>query len=424
MDASFIAQLLLVISAIWMGMRMRGIGLGVMGAAGLLVLTLCFKVSPQAPSLKVLLAIIASITTAAALESAGSLDLLTYWVERLLLRHPNYLLWMSPLLTYVLVFFMGTSHIIYPLLPIIIEVAQRHGIAPVKPLVASVLASQQALLASPVSVITTITLSHLQEKKEATALYGAWLRLLPATLLGTLAATLVVCLLHRKSKVTPSPSSEVLPIPCTPKPHAKRALLLFLLGVCGVAFANGTKWLVDADGKPIDPTYLVAMVMLTTAATIFFFVGTQAVRHGRIFHVGMQAVVAVMGLTWLSKSFLHHHKAALGIWMTTYLSGKWPWAVLLFLTTIFSSSQSATIESVLPHALSVLPPLAIYAILPAANSFYLLPSYPTILAAVALDKTGSTRVGRWVLNHSFLLPGLAGTLTTLATSYLFYLVSG
>ena len=417
MTLHFGLQLLIVLGTIWVGMRMRGLGLGVMGATGVLLLTLFFHITPQEPSFKVLLVIIASITAASALEAAGSLEILTVWVERLLSRHPHYLVWLSPLLTYLLVFFMGTSHIIYPLLPVIVHVAQRNGIAPVKPLVGSVLASQQALLTSPVSVITTITLGQLQDVSGTFPLYRAWIFLIISTILGTLVATAVACLLCRSKFSRQRLAKPVLQTAYTAKPYAKSALVVFLFGVLSAGVCNYTQLLVDASGKPINPTYLVAMVMLAIAGVIFLCIGTKAVLQGRIFPIGMQAVVAVLGVTWLSKSFLNHYKEDFGLWMTHSVQGIWPWAILLFLVTVISNSQSATIEAILPHALQAIGAASCLAILPAANSFYVLPSYPTILAAITFDKTGSTRVGRWVFNHSFLIPGFLGTWTTVLINY-------
>lgn len=400
----FLLHLSIVLGSILLGMRMRGIGLGVMSALGLLILFF-LGVAPQEPSFKVMQIMISALTAAAALEAAGTLDLLAHWASKTLHHHPRYLVWLSPLITYLLVFCIGTSHIIYPLLPVIAAIAQQSGIRPEKPLVASVIASQQALMASPLSAATTITLSHLQVH-DTTLTYFFLLRLfIPATLLGTLAATwattwgkkdLYYCLLTpQKSKKSDFKA----------QPHAVTSLVIFLIGVVGFIIANQLH-------TTSSPAHLMSMTMLSVAACIAGLIGTEKMRHTQIFTIGLQALVTILGVTWLARSFLTHHESLLSHWAKTYFHHPWQWGCLLFVITIISNSQGTTLETMIPWALTSLTPIALLLVLPAANSFYVLPSYPTILAAVALDKTKSTRIGRFVINHSFILPGIVGTLTT------------
>lgn len=400
---------------------MGGIGLGVMGAFGLLVLMFFFDLPPTLPSFKVIMVMIGALTAGAALEGAGTLDWLTYHAGRLLMKHPRYLVWLSPLLTYGLVWLVGTSHIIYVLLPVIATIAQKSGIRPEKPLVASVLASQQALLASPVSAATAITLAHLSGGSGLSTLLAIFI---PATLVGTLAATCMVfftkkdfdcCMLRGQSNVLTY---------YKPKPFAFLSLLLFLIAISGVVLcSNNAGWL-NKGGKEMALSHFICMVMLAVAAIITGLVGTRTIAKTRVFTIGMQAVIAITGVTWLSNSFLMHHKETLQAWTRAYFTDLWQWGLLLFIMTIISNSQSATLQIMIPWALTTLTPTLLCCILPAANSFYVLPSYPTILAAVALDKTGSTQAGGFVFNHSFLLPGLVGTLASCGTAYVIMLLRG
>lgn len=402
----FLLHLFIVLGSLLIGMRMRGIGLGVMSAVGLLILSF-LGVEPKEPSFKVMQIMISALTAAAALEAAGTLDLLAHWASKTLRHHPRYLVWLSPLITYLLVFCIGTSHIIYPLLPVIATIAQQSGIRPEKPLVASVIASQQALMASPLSAATTIMLSHLQAQ-DATLTYFFLLRLfIPATLLGTLAATwattwgkkdLSYCLLPSQKTAKKSDFKA--------QPHAVTALVIFLIGVVGFIIANQLHF------TPSPASHLMSMSMLTVTACIAGLIGTEKMRHTQIFSIGLQALVTILGVTWLARSFLFHHKSLLSHWAETYLHHPWQWGCLLFVITIISNSQGTTLETMIPWALKSLTPIALLLVLPAANSFYVLPSYPTIVAAIALDKTKSTRIGRFVINHSFILPGIVGTLTT------------
>lgn len=408
---SFLLHLGIVLGAILIGMRMRGIGLGVMSTLGLLILSF-FGITPQEPSFRVMLIMISALTAAAALEAAGTLDLLSDWASNILRNNPRYLVWLSPIITYFLVFCIGTSHIIYALLPIIASIAQQNGIRPEKPLVASVIASQQALIASPLSAVTTITLSYLQKRDPALSSFFLLCLFIPATLIGTLVATWATSWGKKDLSYCLLPPKETKKVDLNTHPHAFTSLVIFLIGVISFIIANQLQYI-------SSPAHLMSMTMLSVAACISSLIGTSKMRHTQIFTIGMQAVVTILGVTWLARSFLTHHKSLLSYWAKTYLHSPWQWACLLFMITIISNSQGTTLETMIPWALKSLTPISLLLILPAANSFYVLPSYPTILAAVALDKTKSTRIGRFVLNHSFILPGIVGTITTcLATQIL------
>lgn len=407
----FLLHLSIVLGAILLGMRMRGIGLGVMSTLGLLILSF-LGVVPQNPSFKVMQIMISALTAAAALEAAGSLDLLSHWAGKTLRNNPRYLVWLSPLITYLLVCCIGTSHIIYTLLPVIAAIAQQSGIRPEKPLVASVIASQQALIASPLSAATAITLSYVQKQDALLTSFFLMRLFIPATLLGTLAATwattwgkkdLFYCLL---------PAQAAKKSDFKVQPYAIPSLVIFLVGIIGFIIANQLQVIAS-------PAHLMSMTMLSVAACIGTLIGTSKMRHTQIFAIGLQAVVTILGVTWLARSFLTHHQSLLSYWAKTYLHHPWQWGCLLFIITIISNSQGTTLETMIPWALTSLTPITLLLVLPAANSFYVLPSYPTILAAVALDKTKSTHIGRFAINHSFILPGIIGTLTTcLATQVL------
>ena len=402
----FLLHLSIVLGSILLGMRMRGIGLGVVSTLGLLILSF-LGVAPQEPSFKVMQIMISALTAAAALEAAGTLDLLAHWASKTLRHNPRYLLWLSPLITYLLVCCIGTSHIIYPLLPVIAAIAQQTGIRPEKPLVASVIASQQALIASPLSAATTITLSHLQAQ-DTTLTYFFLLRLfIPATLLGTLAATWATTWGKKDLSYCLLPDQTTTKSDFKPQPYAVTSLLIFVIGVVGFIIANHLQAIPFAS-----PAHLMSMTMLSVAACIAGLIGTKKMRHTQLFTIGLQALITILGVTWLARSFLAHHKSLLSDWAKTYLHHPWQWGCLLFVITIISNSQGTTLETMIPWALTSLTPSTLLLVLPAANSFYVLPSYPTIVAAVALDKTKSTRIGRFVINHSFILPGIIGTLTT------------
>ena len=413
MEVVFFAQLFLVLGAILLGTRMRGVGLGVVSCLALSLLVLFFDVKPVNPPYTVLVIMIAALTAGAALEGAGTLDLLTAWVERIFTNYPHLLTWLSPLIIYLLVLCTGTSHIIYVLLPVIVKAAQRGGISPAKPLIASVIASQQAILASPVSAATSIIAAHFPAYSQGKLM----LLFLPATFIGTFMTTWVAYAMHRDPSFCVIEKKVKRESIDKEYPFARIALLIFLLGVLGVVASD---YFFRYQGRT-KPQGLTALILLSVAGIITCFTGTKKIAKGRVFSVGMEAVIAILGVAWLSSSFLEEHKDTLIEWVGGGERSEWQWALFFFLTTIISTSQGATLTLMLPLALSALGPSKLLYIIPAINSFYVLPSYPTVLAAVAIDKTRSIRIGRFVINHSFLLPGLVGTCATCLSAYFIHI---
>lgn len=139
-----ILQLAFVLTAIIIGARLGGIGLGVMGGIGLGILTFVFGLQPTAPPIDVMLMIVAVISAAACMQAAGGLDLMVKVAERLLRKNPAHVTILSPLVTYAFTFIAGTGHVAYSVLPVIAEVATETKIRPERPLGIAVIASQQA----------------------------------------------------------------------------------------------------------------------------------------------------------------------------------------------------------------------------------------------------------------------------------------
>ena len=152
-------QFAFVLTAIIVGARLGGIGLGVMGGIGLSILTFFFGLQPTSPPIEVMLMIVAVISAAACMQAAGGLDLMVHAAERLLRKRPAQITFLSPLVTYFFTFIAGTGHVAYSVLPVIAEVARETKIRPERPLGIAVIASQQAITASPISAATVALLS-------------------------------------------------------------------------------------------------------------------------------------------------------------------------------------------------------------------------------------------------------------------------
>ena len=185
----FWLQLAILLAAIVLGARRGGMALGPMGGIGLFVFVFLFGLPPGNPPGTVLGMILAVITALSLLEAAGGLDLVIRFAEKILRGNPRWVTVLAPLVTYLLVLASGTQHVIYALLPVIAEVARKAGIRPERPMSISVIASQQGLIASPVSAVTAALVVTLTG---ATALPRILLVVIPATLVGLAAGTLSV----------------------------------------------------------------------------------------------------------------------------------------------------------------------------------------------------------------------------------------
>ena len=424
-------MLLIVAVAMLGGMRLRGIGLGVMGGLGVAFATLVLKLDPGDPPFEVLMLMMAVITAASVLEAAGGLDYLTGIAARLIRRYPAHITWLSPLVSYLLVWTTGTSHIIYPFLSIVMRVSDEVGVPRGKPLITSVLASQQAIIASPVSAATAVLLTAFTP-------YGYGLIhilsvLITATLAAMIGTTLVVHMLYKNDAVKATEQIAGKQHEAVSKrkllsehPNAKKALLFFLCGLSlllclGNAPSLRTVYRADDGVTVVKMSRIVSMVMLGIGALVMIVcrVSTSLVVRTKVFKGGMQAVIGLLGIAWLGNTFLKHYMPTLQGWLGGGgNAGAWQWLAMLFMVTILSNSPGATLQMIIPLALQLgATPTLLLAVLPAAESFYVIPSYPTIQAAIALDEGKNLKVGNLILNHSFLLPGLVGTLVGCLTSY-------
>jgi anaerobic C4-dicarboxylate transporter DcuA len=183
-------QLAVLLICIFIGARMSGIGLGVMGMIGLLILMFVFGLQPADPPLEVMLIILSVVTAAAALQAAGGMDYLVQVAGKILRSNPKQITFLGPLITYAFVLFAGTAHISYSIMPIIAEVAIKNKIRPERAMSMSVTAAHMAITASPVSAAAAALLTVLGSSgvKLADILMVA----IPATLIGVIVGILFV----------------------------------------------------------------------------------------------------------------------------------------------------------------------------------------------------------------------------------------
>ncbi|MCM1111425.1 MAG: anaerobic C4-dicarboxylate transporter [Clostridium sp.] len=425
-------ELLFVLAAIVVGARLGGMGLGVTGGAGVAVLVFLFGLEPTSPPVDVMLMIAAVIAAASAMQAAGGLDYLVALAERLLRRHPSHITLVSPLVTYTFTLFAGTGHVAYSVLPVIAEVSRQTGIRPERPLGISVIASQQAITASPISAATVALLGLLSAS--GVTLFDILAISIPATLAGVLAGAFLsrrvgreltedpVYLARLEKGMERENSRPVNSIRSLQR--ARLSVILFLLAAVAVVLFGSVPSLRPAwEGNPLAMPPLIEIIMLTASALILLLCRVDGIAptRGSIFIAGMQAVVAIFGIAWMGDTFINGNLDELTASVRGFVETMpWLFAVALFAMSVLLYSQAATIRAVMPLGIALgIAPLTLVALFPAVNGYFFIPNYPTIVAAINFDRTGTTRIGRWVLNHSFMMPGLVATSVAVAVGLLF-----
>jgi anaerobic C4-dicarboxylate transporter DcuA len=435
-------QFVIMLAAILVGARLKGIGLGVMGMVALVVFIFLFRMRPAEPPIDVMLIILAVVSTAAALQAAGGMDYMVQLAEKILRSKPNLIVLLGPLVTYFFTLFAGTAHITYSLLPIIEEVSVKTKIRPERALSIAVISSHLAITASPISAATAALLTLSTGKIE---LVQIMLVCIPATLIGVLAGV-VVC--WKKGKdldkdpvflaLMKDPefarqleaTSETKPL----LPGAKLSVVIFGLAVLLIvlvgAFPNllpsfppGPASLsVGANGH-IKMAAIIELVMLAAAAGIIIFckTTTASVAKASLFTSGGQAVISIFGVVWMSATFMlaneHVIEQSLGDMVR---SAPWTFAIALFILSMLLFSQAATTKALMPLGVALgIPPAYLVAMFPAVNGDFVLPGYPTLLAAINFDRTGSTHIGKYLINHSFMIPGLVSVAVSVIAGFFF-----
>ena len=438
MEYLIYVQFLVVLFAIFIGARVGGIGLGVFGMIGLGILVFGFGLKIGKPPVDVMLMIVAVITAAAALQGAGGLDYLVKIAEKILRRNPAMITIVAPIVCYIFTLFSGTGHIAYSLLPIISEIAIESKIRPERPLSISVIASQQAITASPISAATSALLTAELLGGKGIELSDILIIAIPATLLGVIVGAIVMSFVgidlekdsryqeflkrQQDKKITAEVSTSEI------NSGAKTAVVLFLLGVLGIVVFGSVPSLrpsfIQEDGSVsvLGMAEVIEIIMMSVGGLILVFSKTDVTKvvKGSVFLAGMQAVIAIFGIAWLGDTFFQGN---IDFFKTNieHIVKEYPFlfAGALFIMSIFLFSQAATGRTLYPLGISLgIPPMMLVMMFPAVNGYFVIPNYPTLVAAINFDRTGTTRIGKYVLNHSFQIPGFVATIVALAVGYL------
>ena len=432
-------ELLIVLLAIFVGARVGGIGLGIFGMMGLGVLVFGFGLTPGNPPIDVMLIIVAVITAAATLQAAGGLDYLVKVAEKILRKNPAMITFLAPVVCYFFTLFSGTGHIAYSLLPIISEIATDSKVRPERPLSISVIASQQAITASPISAATAALLSAELLGDKGVTLGNILMVCIPATLVGVIVGAIAVSFMGvplekdpeylrrlREGVLDAEGKSEEALSPQAAK-RAKTSVIIFLIGVLSIVLFGSIDSLrptftVNGQLIKLGMTQVIEIVMMSTAGLMLIFAKAdinKAVK-GSVFIAGMQAVIAIFGIAWMGDTFfagnIEFFKTHIEQIVTQY---PFLFSVALFVMSVLLFSQAATVRTLYPLGIALgIHPMAMVAMFPAVNGYFFIPTYPTVVAAINFDRTGTTRIGKYVLNHSFQLPGFVATIVAIAVGYL------
>lgn len=423
-----IIQLLIVLALIFIGARVGGIGLGIYGMIGVFILVYGFGLAPGSAPIDVMMIIVAVITAASALQASGGLEYLVGVAAKFLQKHPDHITYFGPITCWLFCVVAGTAHTSYSLMPIIAEIAQTNKIRPERPLSLSVIAASLGITCSPVSAATAALISQDLLGAKGIELGTVLMICIPTAFISILVAAFVENHVGKELKDDPEYKRRVAAGLINPEaaceevqkaeneddPSAKHAVWAFLFGVALVILFG---FLPQLRPEGVSMSQTIEMIMMSDAALILL-VGKGKVGdavNGNIFKAGMNAVVAIFGIAWMGNTFYVGNEKILDAALSSMISST-PilFAVALFLLSIMLFSQAATVTTLYPVGIALgINPLLLIAMFPACNGYFFLPNYPTEVAAIDFDRTGTTRVGKYVINHSFQIPGFITTIVSI-----------
>ena len=423
------AEFLLLLFFLYVGSRFGGVGLGVVSGIGLLVEVFILRMPPSSPPIDVMLIIIAVVTCASVLEAAGGLKYMLQIAERILRSNPKRVTILGPMVTYFMTVILGTGHAVYTIMPIIGDIALKNGIRPERPMASASVSSQIGITASPISAAVVYYLGQISELpgfSHITLLTIVSITI-PATFCGVLALSLYSLRRGKELKddpeyqrrlqdpewskliqnTTSTSLNETLPA------SAKNSVLLFLFAlVCIVIVAMIPAIRTIGESKAISMGVIIQMMMLAFAGVILLFTKTdpKKVPNGVVFKSGMVAAIAIYGIAWMSDTYFTYAMPSFKAGITEMIQAyPWTFAFALFAVSVVINSQAATGRMLLPVGIAMgLPAPLLVGLLPATYGYFFIPNYPSDIATVNFDVSGTTKIGKYYFNHSFMVPGLIG----------------
>ena len=439
-------QVAIILICLFYGARKGGVALGLLGGIGIVIMTFVFKLPPGKPPVDVMLTIIAVVAASATLQASGGLEVLLKGAEKILRNNPKYVSILAPFTTCLLTILCGTGHVVYTMLPIIYDIAIKNDIRPERPMAASSVASQMGILASPVSVAVVSLVAFLAIAPVNGHVID-FIQVLSITIPSTLAGVLLIGIfswfrgkdladdaVFQKRLTDPAQHQIIYGESATlmgKKLSASQwtAMWIFVGSIVVVAILGAfTSLRPLIGGKPLSMVLTIQMFMLLAGALMIVFTRTDPSTIGKteVFRAGMVAVVAVFGIAWMADTVFEAHLPELKAALTDLVKTQpWTYAIALLLVSKLVNSQAAAISAMVPVGLAIgVPPGYIVAFAAASYGYYILPTYPSDLAAIQFDRSGTTHIGKYVINHSFILPGLIGVSTSCMVGYLLAIANG
>ena len=437
MTLLMILQLMIVLGALWVGSRYGSLALGAISGIGLAILVFGFSLKPGTPPTDVIYIIIAAVTCAGIMQASGGMDWLIQIAERLLRKHPDRITFLAPLCTFFLTVLVGTGHVVYTLMPIICDIALKKGIRPERPCGVASIASQVGITCSPIAAAVVAFVSISNTNGFDITIPGVLMISIPACICGLMAAA--AASYHRGLDLDKDPvfqaklkdpaqyeyiygSSATTLDKDIPK-EAKRAVYVFVAALCVIVlFAAVPSLLPSWDGKSLKMNIVIQIVMISAAALMIIFCKASPKKAvaGPVWQSGMVAVVAIYGIAWLADTYFSNYMEEMQVMLTDIVK-EYPWSIafVFFLVSVLINSQGAVVVAMLPlaYSLGIAGPILL-GVLPSVYGYFFIPNYPSDIATVNFDRSGTTVIGKYLLNHSFMMPGLISVFTSTIVAYL------
>ena len=470
-----ILQLLIVLGALWVGSRYGSLALGAISGIGLALLVFGFGLKPGTPPTDVIYIIIAAVTCAGIMQASGGMDWLIQIAEKMLRRHPDRITFLAPLTTFFLTVLVGTGHVVYTLMPIICDIALKKGIRPERPCGVASIASQVGITCSPIAAAVVAFVSISNTNGFNITIPQVLMVSIPACLCGLMAAASASY--RRGLDLDKDPEfqkkiadpvqreyiygSNATTLDKEIPQSAKNAVYIFLGALAVIVFfaifqealpsyrtlravhdANALyitpdlsvsgDQLVKANvylkgttewyDKTLPMNIVIQVVMITAAALMIIFCKASPKKAvaGPVWQSGMVAVVAIYGIAWLADTYFSNYLNEMKV-MLAGVVAQYPWSIafVFFLVSVLINSQGAVVVAMLPlaYTLGIDGPVLL-GVLPAVYGYFFIPNYPSDIATVNFDRSGTTVIGKYLLNHSFMMPGLICVFTSTIVAYI------
>lgn len=430
----FWIELAIVIGMLFFAVRYGGIFLGMAGGTSLAILVFVFHLKPALPPIDVMLIITAVVVMTASLQAAGGMDYLISLAEKLLRKNPKNISFVAPLVSYLFTLMAGTGNVVFSILPVIAEVSRQAGVRPERPLSISVIASQQAITACPISAATVAMVGLLAPYN--LTLVDILIICIPSTLLGVLGGAIYASRMGKdldkdEEYLSRIKTGEVPPIEEKVNEvqakhfstESKLSVVIFLASALLVVLLGmypSLRPVFEEGGKmvPFSMTSTIEIVMMVMGAAIVVLCRVKAdqIIEMSVFKSGMMGVFCIFGLAWAGDTLVANNLDFIkGGVQAIVQTAPWIFAIALFAVSVLILSQAATVRALMPLGLALgIPAPLLVGMFPAVNGYFFIPSYATLIAGIAFDRTKTTRIGKYIFNHSYMVPGLITTILSVS----------